>query len=119
MSVEIKEITCPVCGDHVFFDEYIDKKMYLCAHQLPDEKIGNITLRSKCCHCLIYCNKCEKILDQSEFGKHGDVYECKNCGTVNWPYTDYRREQDGIISTLKQIKNKNASRLSEIEKRIF
>lgn len=95
--VIIKELTCPVCGGHELNAEYVQKKLYIC--EAPGEMCMG------CRHVMAFCKKCEKIYDESEFGLHGDVWECKECGTTNWVFTDYMRQLETDKANFEKWKN--------------
>lgn len=81
-------ITCPVCGG-TLFDEYPGPKtIFQCAKKEP----------SRCSGVVCKCLGCDKMYPATNFGKHGDVYECKTCGRVQWDYTELRRDLDWISS---------------------
>lgn len=99
-SVIVNDVTCPVCGGHQFDEEYVPKKLFICATEVGPEM---------CCgHKIAYCKKCEKLYDQDEFGKHGDVWECKECGTVCWPLTDVMRKHEAALAKLDEMRRKLA-----------
>ena len=86
-TIEMLEISCPVCGGHIFKKELAEKSNIYCCEAQKDEE-------HKCWAKLIYCKKCGKYYPEEGFGKHGDVYECKECGSVHWGYTEWKRETD-------------------------
>lgn len=102
--VSIDGLVCPKCGKNNFDAEYTSKKLYVC--RTKNEK------GFYCNHILAYCKTCDKIQDESEFGQHGDVWECKECGTVCWPLTDKRRAEEKARSTFQKMN----SELDKLEK---
>ena len=91
----VESVTCPKCGGHLFDEEFIDKKMYVCDTENEDGFY--------CHHILAYCKHCDKLYDESDFGQHGDVWECKECGAVNWPLTEKKREQAAAKKALNSM----------------
>ena len=107
MGIQVDGLKCPVCGDAVYQEKYIKNKLYVCAHPLKPIPIREgLTLRPACCHCQSFCEGCEQILDESNFGFNGTVYECKKCGKTNWPLTEYKNEINGIRNNLQKINSK-------------
>lgn len=94
-NIVIEEITCPKCGGHLFNESCAAKSMYVCWNK--DEQ-GNI-----CGKTIALCKKCNKIYDEDDFGKHGDVWECKECGTVCWPLTERNRRREECRAELKRM----------------
>ena len=116
MGKIVENVICPECGDNVYQEKYLDKQLYVCAHELEPEVIPNgPTLHSVCSHVQAYCKTCDKIYDQSNFGKHGEAYECKECGTVNWPYTDYKNEHDAMLNNIRRATSSLRRALSKFE----
>ena len=91
-SITLENITCSVCGGHVFNAGAAEKGIYTC---LTGKEDG-----SACNHTMIRCKQCDKIYDESNYGRHGDVFECKECGSVNWPYTDMIRNREEVFNIL-------------------
>lgn len=106
-TISINEITCPVCGGHLFDKEYIDKKLYICRQ--------SVDMYFRCNHMLAFCKQCNKLQDEKEFGKHGDVWECKECGTICWPLTDEKRRREEILSKYESHSKKFNKVANEIE----
>ena len=100
----IPEITCPVCGGHVFDGEKAPQGLYICSKVNSTMELFGETKNIICGHIQAYCKKCEKVYDEKDYGKHGDAWECKECGTVNWPYTDFMREKEKIMSILRKYR---------------
>lgn len=92
-EVIVKEVSCPKCGGHSFGKANLEKGIYCCK-------------KEKCYGIALFCEQCNKVYPESEFGKHGDVYECKKCGKVHWGYTDMRRARDEVYSMLFGIGQK-------------
>ena len=95
----IPEVTCPKCGGHTFRESGVEDGMYICTNRI-DGKV--------CDHTQYLCRTCNKIKDESTFGKHGDVWECKTCNTVCWPCTDRMRaieEAKQLLSMAKSFKD--------------
>lgn len=96
-SISVEGLVCPKCGQNCFDAELVEKKLYVCKAK-DDEGYT-------CGHILAFCKTCNKIQDESEFGQHGDVWECKECGTICWPLTDRKR---GIASAKEKLRKMNA-----------
>lgn len=95
----VQNVTCPICGEHIFNASAISDGMYICVN-----KVNGRT----CDHVQCLCKKCNALRDESKFGKHGDVWECKECGTVCWPYTDRMRaieKAKELLSMFNSFKN--------------
>lgn len=73
---------CPTCN----IDEHqpIPAKdgLYVC------EKCGSILG--------YYCRGCDKIFVENRLGRRGEDWVCKECDTIQWGYTAYKRKQLGI-----------------------
>ena len=94
------DITCPVCGQNNFQtakhpDGNWCNTVFWCRTGL--EKLN------RCSGVVCYCKKCEKMYPAYQFGKHGDVYECKECGTVQWEYTDYKKDEEKKSAFLRRM----------------
>ena len=91
------KLKCPKCGFSEFNADAEKKGIYVCNHTL--EETG--------CYCetivAALCKQCCHIYPFDGFGKHGDVYECKECGKVNWPLTEYIREVEEIKAKWEDI----------------
>lgn len=97
--VVIENLTCPKCGSNIYNKEYAEKGIYICQGQDDTNVLG------KCCTVQYLCKTCNKIYPEDHFGKHGDVYECKECGSVNWPCTDRKRETENTLNIIKGKSN--------------
>lgn len=93
--ISVEGLVCPKCGQNNFDKEFIEKKMYVC--RTKNEQ------GFYCNHILAYCKTCNKIQDESEFGQHGDVWECKECGAICWPLTDKKRAEEKARNTLRKM----------------
>ena len=98
-------IVCPICSNSEFNETWAEKNVFLCDHKNEDGQV--------CMGSVIYCKYCDKQYPESNFGKHGDVYECKECGNVHWGFTDlmnYREETRGMMfsefAKLRSVENK-------------
>ena len=94
-TTSIENLFCPVCGKSNFDVEYIDQKLYKC--RTPEEG-GHY-----CNHILAYCKTCNKIQDESDFGQHGDVWECKECGSICWPLTERKRASQQAEASFRKM----------------
>ncbi len=74
----MKPIICEHCFSSNFIEKYHENAFYVCSE----------------CHQIhgYYCNKCGTWYYSSQLGLHGDVYECKKCGKIQWGYTDFKRD---------------------------
>ncbi len=89
-TIVLENITCHKCGGNIFRKSCIDDGVYICEN-LVDGKA--------CERTMYYCKHCDKIYDESRYGKHGDVWVCKECENTNWPCTDRTR----AIEKAKQL----------------
>lgn len=82
------ELVCPVCKVGIFDHKYLSDGLYVCANYPHGEDGG------QCKRIVaIYCKKCNKTISEDKLGLRGDVYECKECGTPHWGYTEYKRDR--------------------------
>ena len=73
---------CPTCN--------IDQ------HQPIPEKDG-LYVCVKCGMILgYYCRNCDKVYVENRLGRRGEDWVCKECDTIQWGYTAYKRKQLGI-----------------------
>lgn len=73
----MKGLKCPKCGTDKHLPKYEIDGLYVC---------------STCGRVLGYtCDRCEKLYTENRLGRHGDVYECKLCGRIQWGYTEWKR----------------------------
>lgn len=73
----MRGLTCPVCNTDKHIFKYEIDGLYVC------ETCGRV---------LGYlCAGCDKVYLENRLGRHGDVYECKLCGRIQWGYTEYKR----------------------------
>ena len=70
-------LTCPECKAEEFDPVYEIDNYFICAK--CGKPVG------------YYCDMCEKFYDDNRLGKHGDVWECKLCGKIQWGYTEWKR----------------------------
>lgn len=43
-----------------------------------------------------YCRGCDKVFVENRLGRRGEDWVCKECDTIQWGYTAYKRKQLGI-----------------------
>ena len=73
-------IICPNCNTDDHVREYEIDDLYVCV---------------RCGKVLGYrCSGCEHTYLSNRLGLHGDVYECKICGKIQWGYTEWKRNQE-------------------------
>lgn len=77
----MKGVFCSRCHTDVHIAEYETDGFYVCAT----------------CHTPIgyLCFGCDKVYLSNHLGLHGDVYECKHCGQIQWGYTQWKRDREG------------------------
>lgn len=74
-------ITCPDCNSETLDPKYAQDNFYVCA---------------KCGKAIGYlCTGCDEVYFANRLGLHGDVYECKICGKIQWGYTEWKRNKKG------------------------
>ena len=74
----MRGLFCPDCNTDIHDSKYEIDNLYVC---------------SKCGKVLGYlCTGCDQVYTQNRLGKHGDVYECKICGRIQWGYTEWKRK---------------------------
>ena len=83
-------VVCPICGGEIWGDHNGLKTTFRCL--TPTANGG--PCRGLACKCL----GCDKVYPSTNFGLHGDVYECKTCGRVQWDYTEQMRFRNAIFS---------------------
>ena len=77
----MKGLICPKCNSQKQDPKYEKDLFFVC---------------SDCGNVIGYdCLGCEKFYDENRLGLHGDVYECKLCGRIQWGYTEYIRNKKG------------------------
>ena len=94
VEVVVPDVTCPKCGGHTFREAGIKDKTYICCSKIDGKICDNVQY---------YCKTCNEIKDESRFGKHGDVWECKDCGSVCWPCTDRMRAIEKYKSLMSSV----------------
>lgn len=75
----MRGLTCPNCKTDKH--EPIPEKdgLYVCAN----------------CGAIIgyYCKGCDKVYLENRLGRRGDEWVCKECNTIQWGYTQYKRKE--------------------------
>lgn len=98
------DIPCPRCGKHEYTYTPIikdDKTYFLNTVLWCKTNRGTLQL---CPGKICYCKKCEKYYPESNFGFHNDAFECKECGQVQWDYTDLilqERRQSAMLNRIR------------------
>ncbi len=92
-GVKVNGVKCPKCGGEYFYPPSVERSMYICVSEINGKM---------CDHTQCLCKQCGVIRDETEFGKHGDAWECKECGTVCWPYTDRMRGKEKLEKYIKK-----------------
>ena len=113
VSTIVENVACPICGGHEFLTDQIKKGVYLCWG--PPEK-GSIM--KHCSGMLFYCKKCDKYYPEDMFGKHNDVYECKECGTIHWGQTDRKRLMEEMRAQIAAATNDLQRTINDIKRRL-
>lgn len=72
-------IICPNCNTETYDPKYSIDEFYVCAS--CGKPLG------------YFCRRCDRVYTGNRLGLHGDVYECKLCGTIQWGYTEWKRDQ--------------------------
>lgn len=103
LDYEVEE-SCPVCGKHLFTSTpYLKNREQFYSQTVLWCKNGRGSSRM-CNGKICYCKKCEKYYPESEFGFHNDAYECKECGQVQWDYTEIKSAEKRDYGTLNRIR---------------
>lgn len=90
------EIKCPVCGSTEFTESALQRNVYECVNIIKPDHQPNVVVGS-------LCKQCNKVYYFDGFGKHGDVYECKECGKINWDLTDFLRDRNEFLEKRAQF----------------
>ena len=86
----IGEVVCPICGGtqleriKKWKSEEYNETLFSCLKSKHDG--------------LAFCKGCKKLYPYEGFGKHGDVYECKECGRVQWEFTELKKQADAAYA---------------------
>lgn len=83
----VSTLRCPKCGNQIFNEDFKKDGLYLCGHRGPNGGYCNTILAC-------YCKGCNQLYNEDRFGKHGDVYECKECGRVQWGLTEFKKRRE-------------------------
>lgn len=74
-------LICPDCKHDKHDPAYEKDNLYVC---------------SSCGKILGYlCRGCDKLYLENRLGRITDYYVCKECGTIQWGYTEYQRNKKG------------------------
>lgn len=61
----------------------------------PQYEIDRLYVCAKCKKIIAYsCSECGRVFYTNRLGLHGNVYECKICGHIQWGYTEWKRNQE-------------------------
>ena len=96
------DFQCPQCYSTKHKEKYLKDKAYVC------DGILEMDENQKCNNLIkAYCKQCDKYYDDDNFGKQGDVYVCKECGTIQWGVTEYYRDYEDtfFINFFKKFAN--------------
>lgn len=99
-TIKIEKLKCPKCGSNIYDKQWAEKYIYICQGEDKTSIVG------KCWTVQCLCKTCNKIYPEDNFGKHGDVYECKTCGNINWPYTDRKRSNQELLNQIQSMDSK-------------
>lgn len=105
----MEKFVCPRCKKTALNKKYEKDGLYVCSNILPEKDncvCGKIIA--------IKCNNCNKFLSEDRFGLRGDVYECKQCGTPQWGYTEYKRERAAIMNEINSYLQFMKSNLNDL-----
>ena len=89
-EIFVESVTCSKCGGHTFIKGTTEDGIYSCT-------------TPKCYGVKAFCKNCKKLYDEDMFGKHGDVWECKECGAVQWKYTDMMRDREALLALVAKF----------------
>ena len=73
----MKGLMCPVCNTDKHDPKYEKDGLYVCS---SCEKVLGY-----------YCKGCDRIYLENRLAQHQDTYVCKECGTIQWGYTEYKK----------------------------
>lgn len=66
----------------------------------PQYQIDDLFVCSVCGKVIGYrCSDCDRVFFNNRLGLHGNVYECKICGRIQWGYTEWKRNQTNVSQT--------------------
>ena len=92
--INVDNVRCSKCGGNLFRESGIGRGLYICENIVSGKYCGNV---------MCYCKRCDKIYDESRFGKHGDVWVCKECDAINWACTDRKRATEEAKKLLSMV----------------
>ncbi len=99
------DIRCPICGNNRFLYAKLSsgeraKTVLWCRADRTAKTIGDICRGVAC-----YCKGCDTYYPENMFGFRNGVYECKECGTPQWEYTDYKKRDDEMGRAVAKVTN--------------
>jgi len=74
----MRGLPCPKCGTERHDPKYEADGFYVCSD--CGEPIGYL------------CSGCDRVYLSNRLGLKGDVYVCKECGTIQWGYTEWKKK---------------------------
>ena len=95
----LSELRCPKCNSIEPDEKYIKDGAFICAHRNSE----NIM-----CGCIvgIYCKICNKVYNADGFGFRNGSYECKECGKIQWGYTEYKQDKEKLQKDMNSALNR-------------
>ena len=75
----MRGLMCPTCKTDEHLTGYEEDGLYVCVNCL--KPVGYL------------CHGCDKVYLENRLGLHGDVYECKICGRIQWGFTEFMRNK--------------------------
>lgn len=59
---------------------------------VPSAEKDGLYICANCNKILGYlCRGCNKVYTENRLGRRGDEWHCKECNTIQWGYTEYKR----------------------------
>lgn len=97
---ELMNLKCPKCGQTEPNEKYIKDGAFICAHK-NDEGFTCGTVVG------VYCKSCKQIYQADRFGFRDDAYECKECGKLQWGFTEYKKDRSKLDRDIKAAMDRN------------
>lgn len=97
---ELLSLKCPKCGQTEPNKKYIKDGAFICAHKNDEGFICGTVVG-------VYCKSCKEIYPADRFGFRNDAYECKECGKLQWGFTEYKKDRSILERSIQAATQKN------------